>query len=291
MPSRALPASVAPSVDDLEQQVLRPFEARRDLQRRERFALRVVAASREKVALTEIAVRRRAIGGSDRERGPELANRGSGITTLHRETAKTPVALRIERIDLDDPIVGDGERLLVARLRRQRREPPRRFERRLILREQRLIGLDGPRRVAKLFGKAAHDGMGRVLADGHRHERRRAFERLEGSLVLLRGERRAEDAAAPDSCPGLAGPRFAFRESPRAHPACPSTWSRSAARTDEKRVSSILSNEACSASIDTPSALRDRLLVLGSIAVAADQRSQRRVAVGATMWSTSSDAW
>ena len=68
---------------------LRPLEARRDLERRERFTLRVSGPVREQVALAEVAVGGGAIGRTGRERLLELAHRNGGVARSHRHPTES----------------------------------------------------------------------------------------------------------------------------------------------------------------------------------------------------------
>ncbi len=134
-----------------------------------------------------------AIGRTGRERLLELAHRNGGVARSHRHAAESGVARRVERIDLDNPIVGKGERWARRWPSRQARPAgaPRRWRCDRCA-SRALILLDGARLVAQLLGKATHDGVRAVGAGRHRHERRRLLERFEGRLVALLGERRAE---------------------------------------------------------------------------------------------------
>src|SRR3954468_470963 len=89
----AAPSSASPATPDarfamsvtrvapyrIEQQLLCALEARRDLQRRQGFLLRRGAVAGQQVALAEVAVRRRLVGGPRLQRGAELARRDRGV--------------------------------------------------------------------------------------------------------------------------------------------------------------------------------------------------------------------
>ena len=99
---------------------------------------------------------------------------------------------RVERIELDDPIVGKGQDALVAGLRRELGQPARRVDGVVIVIEQGAVFLDGASRIAELLGEAAHDRVRAVRTGRHRHQRRGLLERLERRLVALLGQGRAE---------------------------------------------------------------------------------------------------
>ena len=103
----------------LQQQVLRALEARRDLERRERLPLRVGGLAGQQVALGQVAVRRRAIGGTDGERRLELAHGDGSVARAHRDPAEAGVPGGVERIERDDAIDGEGDDGLVVRLVRE----------------------------------------------------------------------------------------------------------------------------------------------------------------------------
>ena len=113
------------AVDGLEEDFLRALEAGRDLERGERFALRVGGAAGEEIALGEIAMRGGAIRRADGQRHLELAQRHRGVLGAHRGAAEAGMAADVERIQLDEPRVRERERLLVVGLRGEIRQAAR----------------------------------------------------------------------------------------------------------------------------------------------------------------------
>ena len=202
---------------------------------------------------------------------------------------------RVERIELDDPIGGEGEHgsgRWPWPPARSAGAPPRwRCDR---ASSSAAVFLDGARRIAELLGEAAHDRVRTVGADRHRHERRGLLERLERRLVALLGERRAESelraiAARPIAPPRPSAPRCRRRALLAGLRGL--AVSRSAARTAPKRWSSILSNVPCSSSMEMP---RPLLIAASPSMPSPYTRTSVRSAASprvATMCSTSSDAW
>ncbi len=125
------------AVDGLQQDFLRTLEARSDLERRQRFALRIGRAIGQQVAFGEIAVRRGPIRGADRQRDLELAQRDGGVLGAQRQAAEAGVAGHVEGIELDEPGLGERKQLLVVGLRGQLDQPPRRVDRSAIASQQR----------------------------------------------------------------------------------------------------------------------------------------------------------
>src|SRR4051812_40682478 len=76
-----------PTADDLQEQVLRGLEGWRNLERRERLALRLRALSTEQVGLRQVVVRGCDIRGLGRQRRAECARRHGRILPLQRGAA------------------------------------------------------------------------------------------------------------------------------------------------------------------------------------------------------------
>src|SRR3954454_11693080 len=70
--ARVIMSAARFSPDGVQEQFLRPFEARRDLERGERLLLGFDAIARQQIALAEIAVRRGLVGGAGVDGGAEL---------------------------------------------------------------------------------------------------------------------------------------------------------------------------------------------------------------------------
>jgi hypothetical protein len=87
--------------------------------------------------------------------------------------------------------------------------------------------------------------MRAVLADGHRNERSRFLERLEGRAIALRGQGRTECELVLEAARVRRGSQ-AQRRDVTASIGGPFARSRSAARTDPKRRASIASKDVCS---------------------------------------------
>ena len=240
-------------------------------------------------------MRRRAIGGTDGQRHLELAHGDGRVTRAHRHPAEAGVPRRVERIELDDPIGGEGEDGLIVGLGRELGEPPGGVDVVVIVDEQGPIFLDGARRITQLLGETAHDRVRTVGAGRHRHERRGLLERLERRLVALLGERRPEgelraitsrpirrrglqrgDVARGRSSPGLR--RLGNIAQRRAN--------RAEALVEHlvERALQLVDGDA--------QPLADGGIALGAVAIDAHQRAQRRHSPRvATMCSTRSDAW
>src|SRR3954466_15209893 len=82
--ARILMSPARGTTNRVEEQFLCALEARRDLQRRERFLLRVRAVAGEQIAFAEIAVRRGLVGRARLQRSPELARRHGQVAFLER---------------------------------------------------------------------------------------------------------------------------------------------------------------------------------------------------------------
>jgi hypothetical protein len=160
-----------------QQQVLRPLERRRDLERRERLALGLLPA-REQVALGQVAVRGGLVGRpvASAARNARIAAGRSPRFSAIRPSAD--VRPRVERVQLHDALVREAGRHVVGREPLEGRQPARRLDGGVVVRQQRPVFADRARDVAQLLGQPRHDGVGAVLAGRHRHERGRLLERL-----------------------------------------------------------------------------------------------------------------
>ena len=102
--------------------------------------------------------------------------------------------------------------LSIVGLRRELRQPARRVDGVVVVREQGAVLLDGAGRIAELLGEAAHDRVRAVRASRHRHERRGLLERLERRLVALLGQRRAERELRAVAARAIRGRRLERRD-------------------------------------------------------------------------------
>ena len=162
---------------------------------------------------------------------------------LQRHLSEPDVPGRVEGVELDDALVGERGTRQVVRLGAEIGQPPRRLDRRVVVREQFAVLLDRALGVAQLLREPAHHRVRAVRSNRQRDERRRLLERLERGLVALLGERRAERELRAIAARAVRGGRLQRGDVAAALLSSPGfAVSRSAARTAPKRWSSILSN-------------------------------------------------
>src|SRR5262245_50168775 len=90
------------STDRAEEQLLRALEARRDLERGQRFLLRCGAVAGQQVALAQIAVRGCLVGSAGLERRAELARGDRRVALAERHAAPAGMRGGVEGIERHD---------------------------------------------------------------------------------------------------------------------------------------------------------------------------------------------
>src|SRR5436190_44229 len=155
-------------------------------------ANRESGAAGEQVALAEIAVRRRLVGGAGLQRRAEFTRGDEMIALLQRQPSPPGVGARVERVERNDAGQRRGHRALVAGGLGQRRHLARRLDVGVVGREQQFVFLDRARPVVQLLGQRRHQRVRALGADRRRDQHRGALQWREPGGVAGRRQGLAE---------------------------------------------------------------------------------------------------